>query len=360
MDDQSAPVPVLAEIVEPILQAHWEAIQSKREELVEVLDRMAVGLPKEGAKRLSSLSQWFSRSRRFEEALVRADVLAVCLPLCKTFESQGEVSQLDIASAARGGFCAIGQNSSGSRQLVRALMYPVVVLFAAALVAIGLSVFVIPQFEQMFQEFGIQLPVVTEFFLDCAKVIRKWSFLLVLWPTLALGVIWFLDRLTARRRHDGMGWLDLWTQSSRTALADWAWHISLLLGAGLTQAAAMRQAGRFAGKSWLRQGSRLWARSENSQGSLGNQEVVKPGAPNRYLANPKFQLLDLALAVPKSQGKIQLLREVASYYRDRNRNIGLWWIQWLVALLLWAIGGIVIVVIFSLFAPLISIVSGLV
>ena len=354
MDDQASSQPVLAEVIDPVLQTHWEAIQNKRQALAAVFDRMAESFPREGSKRLKSLSDWFSKARSFDDALIRADVLAVCLPLCRSLESDGEISNSDIASAARIGFCTLGQNSSGSRQLLNALAYPAVVLLATGLVAIGLSKYVIPQFELMFEEFGIDLPATTIFFLESAKVIRNWSFLLILWPILLLGIVGFLDRLTARRRPDGLGWLDLWTQSSRTALADWAWHISLLLEAGLTQPTAMRQAGRYAGKSWLRQSSKFWARSEKDSSPADGEAL-----PKRYLSSSKYQLLDYALAVPNSDGKIQLLREVASYYRDRNRNIGLWWIQWLVTILLWAIGTIILVVIFSLFSPLISIVTGL-
>ena len=50
MDGQSSSAPVLAEIVEPVLQTHWEAIQSKREVLVEVFDRMSEGFPRERSK----------------------------------------------------------------------------------------------------------------------------------------------------------------------------------------------------------------------------------------------------------------------------------------------------------------------
>ena len=356
MNDQSSSTPVLAEVVEPILQSHWDAIQSNRQALVDVFDRMAANFPPDGAKRLRSLSQWFSQGKGFEDALVRADVLAVCMPLVKTLELEGEISQSDIASAARVGFCSVGQNSSGSRQLLRALLYPAIVLLLAALVTIGLSVFVVPQFEKMYEEMGMQLPATTAFFFGCAKVIRNWSLVFILWPALMMGLTWFLDGLTARRRPDGMGWLDLWTQSSRTALADWAWHMSLLLEAGMTQAMAMRQAGQFAGKSWLRESSNFWAKNESSKAS---SDASSDGQPTKYLSSRKFQLLDLALTAPNSEGKIQLLREVASYYRDRNRNIGLWWIQWLVTFLLWAIGAIVLVVIFSLFSPLIAIISGL-
>ena len=356
MDDQSLSAPVLAEVVEPVLQTHWDAIQSNRDAIKDVLDRMAASFPGEGAKRLASLSQWFSQRRSFEDALIRADVLAVCLPLCRKIESNGEVSQADIAAGARVGFCSIGQNSRGGRQLLKALAYPAVVLFLAAVVAVGFSVFVMPQFEEMYSDFGIDLPWATDFFFSSAKFLRSWSFVIILWPLLFFGIILFLDRLTVRRRPDGLGWLDLCTQSSRSALADWAWHVSLLLEAGLTQATAMHQASRFAGKSWLRKGSHFWVGNQRADGA---EVVQNQGETARFLGSPKFQLLDLALTIPNTEGKIQLLREVASYYRDRNRNIGLWWVQWLVAVLLWGIGALVLAVVFSLFSPLFSIMTGL-
>lgn len=350
--------PILAEVIDPVLQTHWGAIQAQRTELVEVLDQMASSFPKEGRKRLNSLSQWFSVPRQFDESLVRADVLAVCLPLSDSLEVDGKLGKSDIVAAAHSGFCSTGQNS-GSNQLVRALAYPAIVLIGVALVAICLSVFVVPEFEEMFQEFGIELPGVTLFMLNFAEVIRNWSWILAVWLASAIGIVWFLNGVSRRRRPDGLGWLDLWMQTSRTALADWAWHLSLLLEAGLSQSEAIRKAGQYAGKSWLRASSRFWADGEAlPKNTMGNVEDTGV-AEQRYLRHAKYRLLDHALAVPSGEGKIQLLREVVHYYRDRNRNIGLWWIEWFVAVLLWVIGFVIIIFVISMFSPLLAIVSGL-
>jgi len=286
-------------------------------------------------------------------------VLAVCVPLCKSLQLNGELVESDLATAVRVGFCSVGQNTAASRQLLKAFAYPAIVLLAAAMVAIFFSVFVVPEFEKMFREFEIELPAMTEFVFEFANSIRSWSFFFLTWITLTIGIVWYLNRISAPRRPDGLGWLDLWMKSSRDALADWAWHISLLLESGLPQNLAIPQACRFAGKSWLRENSRFWVQVE-SENSPSGAVPLQPGLrPMRYLTNPKYQLLDYALTVPNTEGKIRLLREVAMCYRDRNRNIGLWWIEWLVAFMLWGIGVVILILVVSLFSPLIAIISSL-
>ena len=357
MSSEYSNEPIVAQVVQPILQENWEAIQKKREAIFEVVEQISASFPSAGKKRLRALSSWFSQPRSFESALVRSDVLAVCVPLCRSLEVDGDLSESDIGTAVRVGFCSIGENASGGRQLLKALIYPGIVLLGAAMVAIFFSVYVIPEFEKMFTEFGIELPATTHFVFDMAKSVRTWCWIFLVWLASAFGTVWYLNKISARRRPDGLSWLDLWMQSSRTALADWAWHISLLLESGLPQNAAMKRACRFAGKSWLREGSHFWTAGK----SQTTDEAARQSEPAtlQYLTNAKYQLLDHALSVPNSEGKIRLLREVAMYYRDRNRNVGLWWIEWLVAILLWGIGFIILLCIISLFAPFMAIITGL-
>lgn len=79
----------------------------------------------------------------------------------------------------------------------------------------------------------------------------------------------------------------------------------------------------------------------------------------QLLLNPKYHLAGCTLGLPESQGKIALMREVAAYYWDRNRNVGDWWIYLLNAFILWCVGLSIVFAIVSLFMPLIAIISGL-
>ena len=78
-----------------------------------------------------------------------------------------------------------------------------------------------------------------------------------------------------------------------------------------------------------------------------------------YFDSPKYRLLDHAMQAAPSAGKIALLREVAVYYWDRNRNIGDWWIQWVVSAILCLAGVLIFFGVLALFMPLLAIISGL-
>ncbi|GAA6139399.1 type II secretion system F family protein [Arenicella sp. 4NH20-0111] len=56
-----------------------------------------------------------------------------------------------------------------------ALMYPLIVLFIALIVTVLLLLFVIPQFEEMFQSFGADLPTLTQIIVDMSRWMQdKW------------------------------------------------------------------------------------------------------------------------------------------------------------------------------------------
>ena len=71
-----------------------------------------------------------------------------------------------------------------------AMMYPIIVLFIAAIVTILLLLFVIPQFESLFQGFGADLPTLTRVIVDMSKWMQAywWIFFLVI----TVGVVVFI------------------------------------------------------------------------------------------------------------------------------------------------------------------------
>ncbi|MDT8287497.1 MAG: type II secretion system F family protein, partial [Elusimicrobiales bacterium] len=60
-----------------------------------------------------------------------------------------------------------------------ALMYPAVVLSAAALITIFLIVFVIPIFKDIFGGFGAELPFLTQLIIDISDLLRKYILVLI-------------------------------------------------------------------------------------------------------------------------------------------------------------------------------------
>jgi len=52
------------------------------------------------------------------------------------------------------------------RRIIGAMIYPVVVISIAVLILTGIMVFVIPKFQEIFEEFGVELPAVTIFLIN--------------------------------------------------------------------------------------------------------------------------------------------------------------------------------------------------
>ncbi len=329
------------------LQERWEDVRKVRQELATELDRMATELPGEGRQQLQSLSRWFKGSAKFEDAIRRPDVLSLCLPLVKS--NQNSLTSAGMAQAARLGFCSVSRYKAVSRHLFQVLFYPMMVLFVAALLWIGFSFWIAPEFQKMFREFGIELPAMTKLILWLAEWVRAGWWLTGIIP-FGMALFWILNRIGSDHRPGNLTWLDQRWMSTRNALASWAWHVSLLLQAGFSQKEAIETAASATANARLRR---------ISFEVTGSRQLDSLGQTESFLFDPKYDLLDCAMRMPNSAGKIALLQEVATYYWDRNRNIGDWWVRWLVAAMLWLILGAIVITVLALFAPMIAIVSGL-
>lgn len=81
------------------------------------------------------------------------------------------------------------------RKVVSALTYPVIVLILGITIAVGLLVFIIPQFEEIFQNFGAELPLLTRKVIEVSKVTQD------NWYTILIGTIifYFIYREAYRR-----------------------------------------------------------------------------------------------------------------------------------------------------------------
>ncbi|WP_028084714.1 type II secretion system F family protein [Dolichospermum circinale] len=74
-------------------------------------------------------------------------------------------------------------------QIKSALAYPAVVGFLATAIFVGMTVFLIPIFANIFKDLGAELPALTQFLLICSEVLRSYLSLLVIG---ALFALWFL------------------------------------------------------------------------------------------------------------------------------------------------------------------------
>ncbi|MBL4848538.1 MAG: type II secretion system F family protein [Planctomycetes bacterium] len=92
------------------------------------------------------------------------------------------------------------------KKVIGALIYPAVVTVVAVLILAGIMAFVIPAFQKMFDETGIQLPVVTQILIDLSYFVKNYWFLL---PGFPISVILFIKLM--RSHPKGKFMLDKFT-----------------------------------------------------------------------------------------------------------------------------------------------------
>jgi type IV pilus assembly protein PilC len=98
------------------------------------------------------------------------------------------------------------ENARLQNQLKAAMSYPVTVLVIAILVFLGMTIFMIPTFADIFAQLGVELPVFTQMMLNLSKLLRS-SFSIFLIGGLAVGIFvfsrYYATRL-GRRQVDGI------------------------------------------------------------------------------------------------------------------------------------------------------------
>src|SRR5690606_1330147 len=90
------------------------------------------------------------------------------------------------------------RNEMLKNRVKKALYYPITVLIIATLLALGMLVYLVPQFETIYKSFNAPLPALTQTIVNASNVVREdwWVVLLVLF---AIGyAISYLKRNSTR------------------------------------------------------------------------------------------------------------------------------------------------------------------
>jgi type IV pilus assembly protein PilC len=92
------------------------------------------------------------------------------------------------------------------KKVKKAMTYPIAVIVVAIIVTAILLVKVVPQFETLFQGFGAELPVFTQFVVHLSEWMQKW------WFVVLIGIIGtiFLFREAKRRSQKFSDFVDKW------------------------------------------------------------------------------------------------------------------------------------------------------
>jgi len=85
------------------------------------------------------------------------------------------------------------------KKIKKALFYPAAVVVVAVVVTAILMIYVIPEFESLFQGFGADLPAFTRFVIDISKFVQSKGWILLI---MVVGGIWGL--IEAKKRNRGV------------------------------------------------------------------------------------------------------------------------------------------------------------
>ncbi|MFK7765729.1 MAG: hypothetical protein AB8B55_00705 [Mariniblastus sp.] len=359
-------------LIKPMVAPDWETIFANRQLIAADLARLESDLP-EARHQIRLLRRWFEGVEERDGALARPDVLSFCIALDSNgglkaksdSSSSAAISTDGLGHAVRNAFCSLGKDTASSRHLLSQLLYPVLALATFCFLVVGFSLFISPIFQNMFAEFGIELPALTQWVFSVTSLIQRVWWLTIVVPLALFISIWAISRMTANSRPGNLNFIDQKILGDRTVLANWSWHLSHLLKVGFEEPEAALIAGRSSGKSWVYQLSKNWEAAASLRGDSVPPVIGEPTNDasaeevTTFYPAQRFSFLNSVMALPNSPAKIEMLKEVAYYYWDRTGNSSGWWIYWVNLFIFGAIVFSVVIGVLSLFMPLIAIVSGL-
>ena len=328
-----------------LISTNWELIDNSRTEMAKEIKSLANSLSGPRAKQLMSISRWLNGSHDYESLLERPDVICFCLPWVDALSkktNQESLTEFETAAAVGVGFCKFENNAPLPRDLTP-FIYPAIMFFVWLVMVTLASIYLLPQFREMFDEFGVELPILTRIVLASGLWLEaNWIplFVVVLLVPTAMSIfLWY----SQRGRAYSLNWLDRRFSSFRAKLSVWATHFASLLLVGVDETEAIEVAGRCSSSQILQ--ARCEALAEDD-----SQSLLHPA---------EYPLISNSLLLKDKAAKIKILEETSWYYQSVSRVIQGWWITWLHKSMLVFVFGTIVAGFASLFMPLKALLNGL-
>ena len=236
-------------------------------------------------------------------------------------------------------------------QIKGALGYPVTVLAIAILVFLGMTIFLIPTFAEIFNDLGAELPAFTQLLVDFSGLVRSSASLYVI--GIILLAIWMLNRFYAtssgRRTIDGLmlkvplfGNLIL-----MSATAQFCRVFSSLTRAGVPILLAMEISSQTAGNSVI------------ADAILTSRDLVKEGVLLSSALIRQKVMPDMALsmlAIGEETGEMdKMLSKVADFYEDEVGSMVKAMTSMLEPAMIVIVGGIVGSILIAMYLPMFTV-----
>ncbi len=322
----------------------------RRAEISAAIRERAINYRGTQRRQLLQLGDWFSRTVNASDVLARPDALALCTPLLQHRGSDvadEPMTKSGIKATVRDGCDRLRESTAMRSRFALMMVYPLLLLAMCSGLLVVFSLYLSPEFERMFREFGLQVSAGTKLvFFISAMVRRFWLVAAVIMGLAVTVCIWMTFRSTA-----GLGGQGRRYPSVREAWAVWAAHVAYLIEAGLTPNDAIAIAGQTTRKRQIGQFSEIWV--------LDRRDELRPFTSFNNHNASGISTIDYALQLTNPGDQASLLHDVAANYWDRQRSRSGWWLSWLTPLVASLVGTAVGFVILSLMGPMISLINGL-
>ena len=198
----------------------------------------------------------------------------------------------------------------------KALFYPIAVLVVAFVVTVILLVFVVPQFEELFDSFGADLPALTRVVIDLSKFMQAW------WWLIALGIagsVYLFIRIkkTSPKLQEAMDRLALKAPvvgeiATKSAIARFSRTLETMSAAGVPLVEAMDSVAGATGNIIYERAS-LKIKDEVSQGTQLQTSMRNTG----LFPNMAIQMVSIG----EEAGSLDdMLAKVADFYEAEVDN----------------------------------------
>ncbi len=205
------------------------------------------------------------------------------------------------------------KTESMKSKIKKALFYPIAVIVVAFIITAILLIFVVPQFEDMFNNFGADLPALTMLVVELSKLAQEWW-----WAALiVIGILFHVIKLAKQRSKKFNEILDkvvlkapiIGPIITKATIARFARTLATMFAAGVPLVEAMNTVAGAAGNSVYTTGI-LKMRDEISTGNQLNITMKQSG----LFPNMVVQMV----AIGEEAGSIDsMLSKVADFYEEQ-------------------------------------------
>ena len=237
------------------------------------------------------------------------------------------------------------------RQVRAAMIYPSLIITFAVGVLLALVAFLIPVFEGVFKTFPGKMPALTQFMIDFSHVVTKqWYLLLFVTVGLGVGFLQFKRSKFGRPRWDALKLrfpMKIGDVVQKVAIARWSRTLSSLTTAGVPILQAIEITGKTAGNAVLESTMADVIVSVKGGGTLS--EPLR-----RASAFPA--MVSQMVGVGEETGALDtMLEKVADFYDSEVEAAVKALTSIMEPVMIMVVGGIVGVIVISMYMPLFSI-----